>query len=190
MPITSTLRHILDFYLHCFISFTVPQRLISQTLSFCLLNYAPCSSWFDFKLRFYVTKVFFSSPRSLSLCFTILTLQPLYIGIMCSLECLLCLRSKCAEVQPQSAQITVDCQVWFTASNLLWKRRAGAVRRVFFMINPWQHTLIITLNRFRGKKETLHRASAILHALCRRQTQIFFFTTLGSIWYFTAGAAM
>lgn len=174
MPITSTLRHILDFYLHCFISFTVPQRLISQTLSFCLLNYPPCPSWFDFKLRFYVTKFFFFPPLAPPpphLCFMILMLQPLYIGIMCSLECLLCLRSKCAEVQPQSAQITVDCQVWFAASNLLWRSRAGAVRRVFFMVNPWQHTLIITLNRFPGKKETLHRASAILHGLCWRQTQ-------------------
>lgn len=169
MPITSTLRHILDFYLHCFISFTVPQRLISQTLSFCLLNYAPRPTWFDFKLRFYVTKVFFFLPSlSPSLCFMILTLQPLYIGFMCSLECLLCLRSKCAEVQPQSAQITVDCQVWFAASNLLWEE---AVRRVFFMVNPWQHTLIITLKTFLGKNETLHRASAILHGLCWRQTQ-------------------
>lgn len=34
------------------------------------------------------------------------------------------------------------------------RRRAGAVRRVFFMVNPWQHTLIITLSRFLGKKNS------------------------------------
>lgn len=52
IPIISSFRQILDFYLSSFISFTVPQRDISQILSLCLLNYVPAPlgwiSSFDF----------------------------------------------------------------------------------------------------------------------------------------------
>lgn len=77
------------------------------------------SPWLDFKFRFCVTKVPNSPPPLLSAFYDIDASATEHWHLQPQ-ESLLCLRLKCAEGKPQSTHISVDCQVWFTAHNLLW----------------------------------------------------------------------
>lgn len=77
------------------------------------------------------------------------------VCIRCSPKCLLWLRSKWAEVQPQS-----QCRLWWTASfGSLPAAYFGTAEQglfaaigFFFMVNYWQSILLITPNRFLGEK--------------------------------------
>lgn len=86
------------------------------TLSIELCSRSP---WLDFMFRFCVTNVPNSPPPLLSAFYDIDASATEHWHLQPQ-ESLLCLRLKCAEGQPQSMHISVDCQVWFTAHNLLW----------------------------------------------------------------------